>query len=146
MKLQAVLKNNSGLTLIEILVVIGIIAMLFAIGSFMDLSSISRGSIMSEQSTLVAILQKARNRAMNNIDASSHGVRLESDSFVIFRVSPLEEEIIMRNSNIEPSGLSEVIFDQLSGNTDDHGTIILKDVSGGLLAEVKVFENGLIKW
>lgn len=148
MKLQEASKNNTGLTLIEILVVMGIIGILFVVGSFADISSIGRSSITAEQATLVSVLQKARGRAMNNIDASAHGVRVVSDAFILFNTTSLAEEEIVRNSNIIPSGLVEIVFEQLSGKVEDYDEdddtmTLTQDAS---TRTVRILENGLIDW
>jgi Tfp pilus assembly protein FimT len=141
--------QNRGLTLIEILVVIGILIGLFAIGSLFDTSSLSRQTVSSEQAMLVSILQKARSRAMNNVDHVKHGVHIDpsSDQFVIFEGSsyvgaPTDEEI-PRNTSIVPSGATDAVFDQLSGNSADASITLTQ---GPQAKTIDIKANGLISW
>lgn len=138
------ISTDNGFALVEMMVVIAIIAGLFAIGSFVDLSTMNRKSITAEQATLVSVLQKARNRAMNNMYASPHGVHIKDDSYIIFRETYIESnptnEIVPRNNKFDDGDNFEIIFEQLSGKTN-HAKITF---TGGKYVEV--YENGLIDW
>lgn len=139
---------RKGFTLIEVLVVIGIIIGLFAIGALVDSSSIGRQSLSSVESTLVSVLQKARSRAMNNIAETSHGVFIDSDKFVLFQGGSYDSgestnEEISRSDAVAVTGLDEIIFTPLSGEATD-GTITL--TQGVQSREIEILEDGLINW
>lgn len=151
MKSQTTLKDNNhrGFSLIEIMIGMAVISLIFLAGYFTSTDSFSRELIISENLTLVSVLQKARNSAMNNIYAHPHGVHIEEDAYVIFRVSPYDtseptNERIPRNSKIAISGLEEVIFAQLSGEPDRVGDFIVSD--GLRTKKVSVIKGGLISW
>jgi len=162
MKLQTK-SINRGFTLIEILVTLGLIALVVAIGSIANVNMYTRGLSSSEESLLVTTLQKVRSRAMNNIDASMHGLYIEEDPsgsgeyyLIVFSRdssgSDEEEEPILLNKHktIEVTGLDEVVFKQLSGEVEnyideDHDTITIS-VDGSPVKVVEVKENGLIIW
>jgi len=155
MKSQTAYKDNksSGFTLIEILVVMGIVIALFAIGNFVDFSNIGRASLNKEEEKLVSVLQKARNRSMNNIGQSRHGVRIDpvdKTNFIIFQETPyLENEKIPRSENIEIDTSSinttDIIFDQLSGQPNKTGNIILSD-NNNTTRNITILTSGLIDW
>jgi len=128
-----------GFTLIEILVVVGMITLLFAAGAFIDSSNFGRELLASERATLVSVLQKARSRAMNNVGAEEHNVTLDSDNYLLDG-----DETIERNENIEIAGLDDITFEQLSGETEDIGEIILSD--GIRSKTITVHGGGLIEW
>ena len=132
-------KFTTGFTLIEILVVVGIITLLFAAGAFIDSSNFGRELLASERSTLVSVLQKARSRAMNNVGAEEHNVTIDSDNYILDG-----DEEIDRNENIEITGIDHVTFEQLSGETEDIGDIILSDSIRS--KTITVHESGLIEW
>ncbi|MDP2788459.1 MAG: prepilin-type N-terminal cleavage/methylation domain-containing protein [bacterium] len=151
MKLQITLKdkNQNGFTLIEVLITMAVISLLFFAGYFVSVDSFSRELIISEHLTLVSVLQKARNRAMNNINTSRHGVYIENDLYIIFRKFPHNSneptnEKIQRNNNINISGLNEVIFSQLSGESGNTGDIFLDD--GMRTKKITIKKGGLIDW
>lgn len=145
MKSRTTLKGNHGFTLIEILVALGIVAILFTASSFLNFNSYNRELLESEQETLVSVLITARSRSMNNIDASRHGVKIEDDNFILFRELPYDEEIIPRNSNVKnTSTLDTVIFEQLSGEIDNFGEIILSE--NLKTKKITLLQSGLIDW
>ncbi len=142
-------RQSSGFSMIEVLIAIAIASIIFLAGYFTNIESFSRELLISEHLTLVSVLQKARNSAMNNIYASPHGVHIEDDSYVIFRVTPYDineptNEEIYRNEKIAISGLDEVVFTQLSGEPDNTGTFTLSD--GVRTKQIKIFKGGLIDW
>lgn len=150
MKLQITLKDKKGFTLIEIIVVVAIVISLFAFGILIDSKAFTRTSVISEQETLVSILQKARSRAMNNIEHTRHGVFVDEDKYVIFQSSYDEDdednEKIERNENFTITGLyqTEIIFDQISGIPNVTGEIKISD--GVIEKTININEVGLIDW
>ncbi len=151
MKSLIISKNKiRGFTLIEILIVITLIGFIISLGSVVNIDFYNREIRLSEQATLISILQKARSDAMNNIHATSHGVHIENNTYTIFEgttYNPNESsnQTIERNPNIIISGLQDVVFKQLSGNTENTGTIILKDPNN-LERYINIKANGLIDW
>lgn len=151
MKSLIVLKNkNSGFTLIEILLVIGLLSVVIATGAFADINFYNQEIRISEQAILISILQKARNESMNNIHNSPHGIHIQNNTYVLFYSMPYDEnetsnQTIQRNPNITITGLEEIIFEQLSGNTQNTGTIAMKD-EVGVEKLIFISSNGLIDW
>lgn len=141
--------SSFGFTLLEVLVTMAIVGTIFAVGSFLDLNIYSRELLASEQTDLISILQKARNRSMNNLYSSSHGVHITEDSFIIFRGSSYladvpTNEIITRNDNIIITGINDIVFSQFSGNANPTGDILLQDNLQTKTINIKA--NGLIDW
>lgn len=134
------LRNSKGFTLIEILVVMGIITFAFIIGAFADLSNIKRNSINTEQANLIAILQRARGRAMNNIDNADHTVHLDPLNYTIDSDPPIprDDSIALDFSDTG----ADIVFEQLSGNSATPGTIKL----GADEREITITEIGLVEW
>ncbi|MDQ3075641.1 MAG: prepilin-type N-terminal cleavage/methylation domain-containing protein [bacterium] len=157
MKLLAVSTNKSlglrlrsGFTLIEILVVLGIVGMVLAIGSMVNFDTYGREILTSEHSSLASVLYKARGMSMNNLYSMPHGVHVEPDSYVIFRGSPYSftnsnNEVLPRNPNIiiTPADF-EVTFAQLSGEPSATGALTMSD--GTRTKTVTIISGGLIDW
>ncbi len=146
-------KRNSGLTLIEILVVIGVIGAIFVFAAVIDIGSITRESVISEQANLIALLGKARSRAMNNIEHSPHGVHIGADEYVLFQGNTFNSadtanESIERNPNItiDTSSISttDIVFNQLRGDAEDTGSLTLSD--GVRSKTITIRQEGLIEW
>lgn len=142
-------KLRAGFTLIEVLVVVGIFAILAALGLFLSMDVYRGNSFRSERNMVVSILQKVRSRAVNNINQTKHGVRFESDRYVIFEgpICAAAGEEIPKSSAIANSG-GCVVFDQLTGDRDTvNSTINSLNLTGqGFSSTVTINDRGRISW
>ncbi len=136
---------ESGLTLIEILISVGIMAGVMAAAFFLSVKYYYSYAATNERSALVSVLLKARSEAINNVcfgddctGGRPHGVKIvydagtrEIEKYVIFQgesydeEDPLNEEISpgyhLFFSDEEPDIISEISFEQLSGRVDTNG-------------------------
>ncbi|MBT9168081.1 MAG: hypothetical protein DDT19_01426 [Syntrophomonadaceae bacterium] len=140
-----------GFTFFEILVVTGLFSVLIALGLFMSMETF-RGSIYrSEQATVVSVLQKARSRAMANIDQSPWGVYYDpiANAYFIFRggsyTPGATNEKIPGNAAVTVTGLflPGVVFSQLSGTTTATTTAVVQD---GRTSTISINYEGAINW
>jgi prepilin-type N-terminal cleavage/methylation domain-containing protein len=151
-------KLASGFTLIEIIIVMIIISSFLLIGSFVNQEIYNQKSLFQEKLLLITILQKVRNKAINNIHESNHGLYIDNSNYIIFRKFPynqfdLTNDIIPKNNNfaitasldlINNNNQIEIIFNQLSGEPANTGQIILSD---GIKQEyINIKKGGLIDW
>jgi prepilin-type N-terminal cleavage/methylation domain-containing protein len=118
-------QNKKGFTLIEVLISITILTVIASLGLFISMDFYKNSSFKSENNIIVSVLQKARSRAMNNIDGKRHGVHFQTSpsvKYIIFEGSDYASRITARDQIIDASygvataGSSDIIFDQLSGN------------------------------
>ena len=81
--------RNSGFTIVEISVVIGLFAILISLGLLMSMDVWRGSSMQSEQDIVLSLLYKARSRAISNINESDHGLYIDdaADEYVIFEGS-----------------------------------------------------------
>ena len=142
--------GTRGFTLIEILVVVGLFALLAAMGAIIGIDSIGRSTVHDERDLVVQILTGARTRALENINQSRHGVRITTDDIEIFEVNSSGTEtnsrITPRNANIDISpNPTTIIFNQLSANvTSGAGAITL--TQGNQTDTIDINAQGLIEW
>lgn len=114
---------SAGFSLLEILLAIGILSVIFAIGLPTSVDFYSSYQFDSEVNTFVSILEQARNSAMTNRNESSHGVYAAPNQFIIFQGSSYaardisQDRIFPRDGNINISGPTELAFTSLSGQT-----------------------------
>lgn len=139
--------NSQGFTLVEVAVVMAIFGFLVAMGLFFDFSLYRGSSFHSDVDIFASVLQRARSRAINNINESRHGVFIDSDKYVLFQGSsyglePGFDQPISRNGGLVFGGPSEIIFDQLSGDSNFEGDIIIS--GNGKTATVTMNNEGLI--
>lgn len=145
--------SQKGFTLIEIIIVVAIFIVIASFGMTVDWQAFRTDTFHAEESTIIAILQKARSRAMGNFFESAHGVCYIEPNYVIFRTKEgscedgeTTNELFSANIEIA-SNLSTtfpvIIFDQLSGNTTGD-TIHITD--GVKSADVAINNEGTINW
>ncbi len=113
-------KLNKGFTLIEILVTMGIFAVLLSLGLLFGIDFYKAYAFNSERQLVVGILQKARSRSLANINQSAYGVCISGSNYIIFFGSVScdpnnsANEVYSAHPGISNTGLS-VSFAQLSG-------------------------------
>ncbi len=149
--------ENRGFTLIEILVVIAIVGFVLSFGLGIDLSALSRNSFHTEEATIVSILERARSRAMANLNDSDHGVCYIEPDYVIFIENEghcvdgvSSNELISANTNIatasdfaNPVKFPPVVFNRLAGTTSG-AAIHIED--GVKQDDIIINEQGAINW
>jgi type IV fimbrial biogenesis protein FimT len=135
------MKNlNKGVTVLEALVVVAILAILlaFVLPSFK--TTRDRELLKSVSSDVVSSLDKARSQTLSSLNSSEYGVHFETDKLVIFKGTTyssldVNNEII---SIVSPASISsinltdsavDVYFNRLSGAPNKTGTITVS-VSG----------------
>lgn len=153
-------KSEAGFTLIEMLVVMGILTMLGSLALFVNLDTYYGFMFRGERDTLISTLQKARSQSMNNIclgagcvDGKPHGVHVKKGEYTIFqggsyaaRDTAVDEIIFSQNNAIELSTTSlEVVFAQLSGDTASVQEIGLFD-NAGHHSTTSINTEGRISW
>ena len=90
---------------------------------------------------------------MVNLNESPHGIRAEPDKYIIFQGSVYDEDSAL-NKVIKPPGSvaisgdpdlpRDIVFEQLSGATDDTGTLTISD--GARETVITINEEGAISW
>ena len=138
---------SAGFTLFEALIVIGILAILFAAGLPVGLNFYYDSQFESEYNTLTSILQLARGLAMTNYNQSSFGISINGEDFIVFQGSSFasrtvdQDRSFPRAQSITIAGPSELVFAQLSGATAS-STFNLSD--GRLSRDLYLNSEGLV--
>jgi|GEM_PF-627111 len=152
---------NRGFTMVEMLVVVGLIALITALGLSMSMDSYRRFSFRNDRDAAVAALQRARAQAINNVclgaacsDGKRHGVYFDNTAhqMVIFqgdnyvtRETAVDEIIKFESSTTQVNPVAEVVFDQLSGSNHSGGsTPVNMNNSAGQTAALSVNSVGRI--
>lgn len=113
---------EKGATLIEMLILIGLIGVIGSFGLTMSYSSLSRSKLETEADTLISLaLMPARMRALANIRDTHHGVHITDNSFIFFEGSVFDPQAphnhtIPREESIHIESNEDILFEKLSGN------------------------------
>ncbi len=134
---------NKGISLIEIMVVIGLFAIIASFSVFIGIDDYRRTVSKNDVEVVMRMLSKARSQAINNVclgnpctEGRPHGFHIEKDSYTIFQGNtynpsdPLNEVVGAEGGIVNISGISDVVFSQLSGDVSSSGSIILNDQNG----------------
>ena len=150
MRLPKDYSDNRGFSLIEIVVVMGILAILGSLGLFVAIDQYRSYALSAETSTIVSLLQKARNQAINNLGQSRHGVFLDNTNYTLFEGTDYAsrvqgyDEIIPKSPAVTMGGLQEIIFKQLNGESSTIGNITISNPQK--TSVISINSEGRIDW
>ncbi len=127
-----------GFSLIEIVIVVAILALLVGLGLFMSMETLGGTIYRSEQATIVSLLQKARSRAMANIDQVAWSVCYAAPNYLVAKGATCNAanayDTVAANPAVaaashfaDPAKFPTVVFAQLSGNTAPAEIVIVQD-------------------
>lgn len=127
-------QQQSGFTLIEILVVLGIFIFIASFALVVSMDSYHGYNFRTEQDLLLGVLQKARSQAVANVNQKPHGVFLDASStqYTLFQGTDYSHRdtsfdlVFKGNSGYSLSGTTSTVFTQLSGTTTP-ATVTLDD-------------------
>jgi len=140
-----------GLTLFEILIVIGIIAILLSLTLPLGLDFYRSQQLETQSQGVIQALRRAQLKAMSVESDSAFGVHLTDDNYTLFKLSKGEiyatrdanfDEVFDLPMIITVSGLNEVVFSKLEGKPNITGDIIVS--SDGNTATININELGRI--
>lgn len=143
--------KRTGFTLIEVSLAIAIIMIVGGAGLFVGFDQYRGYSLLAERDNLAAMLQRARNQAMTNINEAPHGLSVQSQNFVVFQGASYAarntayDEIFPRYALVSTSGINEVVFRQLRGDVAA-GTGDINLTNGLKTLTVSVNGEGRINW
>ncbi len=134
-------KINRGISLLEIIIAIGIIAIIMAIviPNFSQFNKQQALQVTKED--IISLLNEARNSTISSKNSTNYGVHFQSDRAILFAGStfvdmPGNKQInfdsavtIPSTGGINLGGGDNVIFQRITGDTLNNGTIVLQLVS-----------------
>ncbi len=143
-------KFTTGFTIIELLVVLAIIAIIAGFGVFISFDFYRSLVITGERDTAVALLRRARIRALNNTHEMSQGFYVATTTFVLFQGPSYAsrtaafDELFPRSSGVSVSGPSAFVFQNLSGDSNVSGTIAFGN--GRTTTSIDINREGRVNW
>ena len=115
--------RSAAFTLIEVLVVIGILTIIFALVGPIAYNFYLDYQFDSEYNLLGALLRYSRNLSMVNHNESDHGFYVGVSDLVVFQGASYATRVVSQDKTfpraaaVSVSGPTEVIFSALSGRT-----------------------------
>jgi prepilin-type N-terminal cleavage/methylation domain-containing protein len=114
-------KVKAGFTLIELVVVMGIFAIMVGFASINLIHPQTQASLDTTLTSLVSDLKEQQIRAMTGDDKSAYGVHITANNYTLFTGSSYstgtEYFTVSLNSGLSISTPSDIIFAQRSGET-----------------------------
>ena len=146
-----------GFTLVELMVVLSILALLTGIIFSTLVDTKNSQSLEKDTDTVVEILLQARSQTLSSHNASQYGVHFSSPNVTLFAGTSYSSSD-PNNSNFKLSssdtiltislagGGNDVIFNRLSGETIQNGSIILSSVATSRTKTVTIYKTGLVEY
>jgi prepilin-type N-terminal cleavage/methylation domain-containing protein len=147
--------KQKGLTAIEVLMALSILAVIFGITLF-SISSLKNDKLL-EQSyiTVVSTLERARFLSINSKDFSEYGVQFAEDEVNIFKGKVFSEVAITETIPIESpvsislinlsGGVDNFFFEKITGNVSATGTILLEEGGDNEQKTITIYSSGVVE-
>lgn len=147
-----------GFTLVEIMVVIGILSLLILVVSVNIRSFQTHSQVTQAAEELASILREAQSRSMAVVNGQNHGIHFDEDSnaYTLFEgtvfsegaptnvVYSLDISIELTSVSLADAG-SDVVFEKLTGSTTDSGLVtIASKLDGSVNQTVTITNEGKI--
>jgi prepilin-type N-terminal cleavage/methylation domain-containing protein len=148
---------KKGFTLIELLFVFGIILILTGI-VFYSLSTFNKSQMLDRDTEkVVEVLRQARSQTLSAKNATNYGVYLASTTITLFTGNtyattssdnnqyPLLTSDLISTITLTGGG-SQIVFNRLTGETAQNGTIVLTSPSLSRTRTITIYKTGVIQW
>jgi len=123
--------KHKGFTLLEVLLVIGIMLIVFTISVPVMMPTQRRMELYVNQQMAENMYRRAQILAQHGVRDSEWGVRLESTQLILFSGSsydtrtPSLDEINTLPVNVTATGPQEIVFSKIYGIPNNNGTVTL---------------------
>jgi prepilin-type N-terminal cleavage/methylation domain-containing protein len=138
---------RNGFTLIEIIVVIGLIGVLFALAAFSFGTLRSTSALNNAQAIVVQTLQDAHNRSATGVGTSTYGVHITNGAVVEFSgasyVAGEGTQIPLPLTVTTDQASTTIIFSRITATASASTTIVLNGGSAGT-KKVEVLASGAV--
>lgn len=125
----------SGLTIFELLIVIGILTVLFGLSAPVAANFYRDYQLDSDKNLLVSLLRQASNNAIINRNQAPHGIYWDANNFIVFQGqtyvgrNATYDRIFPRTTSVTIAGPTEIVFTQLSGRTASSTYSLSNDIN-----------------
>lgn len=152
------LKQNSkkGFTLMELLVVMAIGIALFAISINVFSNLRNKESLDSVSALVVEVLRQAKHATIESKNSNQYGVYFNTSNIVLYigptyipgsptnEVYNFSSDVRLYSISINGGG-NAVLFDRITGDTINNGTIVLRSETSSTTKSITIYKTGLIE-
>ncbi len=150
------IKYKSGLTLTELLIVLGIMALLVTIFMGTFISFRRSQALVMDTDTVVSLLRQARNQTLSSKNSLSYGVHFTAPKVTIFTGptydvnAPDNQDFVLSSGDTVLTislngGGSDVVFTRLTGETSQNGTVVISSTGISRTKTVTIYKTGLVQ-
>lgn len=140
----------------ELLMVICIMTIILALSFPFFSSLIKKESLEKDVAGLTSLIRNARLLAVSSKNATTFGIHLESDRAVLFEGGSYvsggaNEKVLVFSDKVYMSGFSldlgtaDIIFNRLTGNTSNFGTITLSLKDDSASTTITILKTGVVQ-
>lgn len=144
-----------GFTLTEILIVLGVMALLSGIIFSTFITFKKSEALNKDTETIVEVLRQARSQTMSSQNASQYGVHFTSSQVTIFTGATYSSSASSNQNFILSStdtlltislvgGGTDIVFSRLSGETSQNGTVVVSSPDTSRIKTVTIYKTGLV--
>jgi prepilin-type N-terminal cleavage/methylation domain-containing protein len=151
------LNKEKGFTLIEILIVVGLLGILFAFVSTPLVSFYRKVVFQGTTENIMAMMDEARKSTLSSYNSSQYGVHFEPTSATLFTgatyvVGDSTNDVYELSNAIEISditfngGGSDIVFERITGETNEYGSITITSLVNSTSEKtINIFQSGLVE-
>lgn len=150
-------KKITGFTLIEIVIVVGIMAVLAAVVLFGINNWKNKAFIETEAKSIVALMREAQNLTLSSFEDTNYGIHFASSTVTRFKgetyneldsdneVLELDGNIIVENIDFVNGGV-DLFFERLTGEASNYGTTTIGvGNESGVTRQIIINQSGIVK-
>jgi prepilin-type N-terminal cleavage/methylation domain-containing protein len=143
-------KNKSGFTLTELVLTVGIIAVIFSVTAPIYTNIVSRNNLSIYTYSIALKARRANILSRTMYHDSSWGVKILSDKVVIFKGESYTTrdtvyDEVMEYSYLTPSGIDEIVFSKYYSIPNTTGDITLESINGEQ-STISINSEGMIHY
>ncbi len=149
-------KSTSGFSLIELIISFIIIFIMVTIVFNAFIAYKENQALVTDTETIVTILRQARNQTLNSQNSTSYGVHITASKITLFvgttyipNASTNQDFLLTTGDTVLTITLagsgSDVVFNRLSGETAQSGSIVLTGVRVARTKAIQIYKTGLVE-
>jgi prepilin-type N-terminal cleavage/methylation domain-containing protein len=150
--------KKGGFTLMEILVVMGILVVVFLLSISVLSSLYKKTELDTAKDNIIALMKAAKNKTLASEQSAKYGIYFDTatdpDRYIFFQGLNYAsrniafDEIYELPKTVEILSMSlggsndEIVFDRLDGNTGNYGNIVIRSLKTDSTRTVYVYSSG----